>query len=441
MVRAMDLEVLPNEILSYIFSFATSYDRNQLQKAVQNNSILSHCLKHSTDFDESSTSSNGTRYSLQSFLQNGSISMPYIKTLDLTGNLAEPDDELFATFLLDGIRALQLERWPRRELNLYLNLYSLQFLLANGIWNEFLERTWNRVYYNETMPVHKVMNITQKPLHCKDLHTTVFMYVKNEFHIERKIVLTDSMIGTPSRMFFQNDYDEYYEAFEKLCTERHLQEATIHGILSDKIMARLYENGNKNETLQVLQLHNQSVCTWTYAHALQRVFPNIHTFQISYSNLLASDFDRFHWSLWPHLKSLDISKNYTLQHCRGIPCTLQKLKLDSTNIESPLDIPPSTNFTFLAFEVDFCPAWLGFLARQVQLCELHLYVEPPFFRFADWSFFWLLLSELKYLRKIVIFGMYGYYPKGERKKFLQIARTICPNIYIECNDFCHLDLK
>lgn len=161
------------------------------------------------------------------------------------------------------------------------------------------------------------------------LRTKHIQFVTDEAVVYPSEYLQNTFVGLISLKLYNisNILPMDHDSIQKALQEQSLRRLEVTGLFTDTIMSNLtFQSRN----LTTLHLHYQSICSWTFAHKLQRALPNIEDFALKSSNILLKHVNEFDWNLWPRLHSLNFENNLTLVGHIDVPKTLTKLYLAFT---------------------------------------------------------------------------------------------------------------
>lgn len=315
---------------------------------------------------------NGTTFSLLSFSQHGPVFMPFVTELQLHGFWSSDD-------LRNGLQALDLGRGHRKR-DMVLDI-SQKFI--------------------ENCPADVIAYLQSICWHT----------IRSDADILDGFVTQNAAVAYQSIGSFKvsNELTTYYFGNSKEVStivsakafELMPKSIVLYGVLTDEAMGSLPINYN----LEHLTLVNEGCCEWNNAQRLQLACPNLESFSILSSNLVARDLDHFNWSLWPKLRSLNVEHNYTLNGHQTIhwPTNLESLYVAYTQLMTPDALPVCKSIKHLSCNLELKKNWFSYIeSKQLKALSVHM---RQFINESQEYAFWSSLSKID---KISIHHMESY---------------------------------
>lgn len=316
---------------------------------------------------------NSTIFTYQGLLYHGPVYMAHVLELDLSTDVFVSVD---ASLLRAGIEALQLPsvlRNTAKNLSVKVNPFSWHILKDILIELSTIS-TFNSLDITGAIDaepeVPEAFKKPKKPLTTTSLTCGAQSYLA--LHVNAsKLYLVDDIYSTSlARTYYDLERQALIKAFSSSIDFLSLYGPCMHDSLVPLLPV---------SKLKTLVLHVQTNrITWANAAQLQRRTPNLESFTLRASNIICSDLEGFHWPLWPCLKSLDLSLNYSL-HSRGSPGLVlpkvPRLRLHGTHIlPSDLDAMGLYTIEDLSISADTTEKTIAFL-RKCPLKKLRLSVN------------------------------------------------------------------
>lgn len=403
---------LPEDVEQLIASMCETRERQALRSTSTSWRLA---VDLSEDCNDEANSINGHTLSLASILKNGPVYMRCLKTIDLTQG--HPCELVF-----DALEALNLGVLKKRQVSLYFNY---DFCLDQRFLDFMASRRWHTILQTfsfrpiDQVPVALPIQVNAQKAILRGQHFLLFQF-KGPLESLELVDSSELPLFGPERA--AQECQILHKAFSS-----NTSSLCLHGILTDMSMKSL-ERARPNYELVSLELHFQGICTFSSASSLQRMCPNLKALKIKASNLTSTTMAYFDWLLWPHLKSLDLEHNYTLETFQ-LPRGLETLRVAFTGIRSlrQLYLDSGVQYSGLtSLSLDVSPLLysdtMDFIQNHSGLQKLYLNLKnfmPKTIDIQRWSMF-------KNLQALELFFRQGLGING----FLTQIRQVCPNVHV-----------
>lgn len=282
---------------------------------------------------------NGHTFSVKTFQENGPVYMPFVTRIDLSWVTHKRDD------IVVGIRALRLHQCDR-PITVYATKTSLEteglpdLLLGIPEIESFvyLDEAPTSVFLNPLRPWKATMN-------------ALSFGVMNVWP-KQAVTLIDYMIESSANAYLVPAVTKSFSC--------QAVDLSFYGVLTDLLVTYIPVAHHVGK----LTLVHQGILSWRTWRQAMRNMPNIRSLTIQGSNLILADFQYFDWSLWPHIRRLDVEHNWTLKDWPDLPGGLTELAVANTGLIGPSLTAVDETIKALSCNVGPVSLWNSYLRRR-----------------------------------------------------------------------------